>query len=226
MSDKKDQKLNLPKTEIPMKANLNEREPKMLEEWSKRDVYQKIRKHNSGKEKFILHDGPPYANGKIHIGHAVNKVLKDIVIRSKSLEGFDAPYVPGWDCHGLPIELQVEKKLGKKRRELSQSEFRAMCREYAKEQIDIQKDDFIRLGVFGDWDNRYASLDYSFEGEAINGFARIYHNGHVEKGSKPVHWCLECSSALAEAEVEYMDKTSSSIAVSYTHLTLPTIYSV
>ena len=145
MSDKKDQKLNLPKTEIPMKANLNEREPKMLEEWSKRDVYQKIRKQNSGKEKFILHDGPPYANGKIHIGHAVNKVLKDIVIRSKSLEGFDAPYVPGWDCHGLPIELQVEKKLGKKRRELSQSEFRAMCREYAKEQIDIQKDDFIRL---------------------------------------------------------------------------------
>ena len=123
MSDKKDQKLNLPKTEIPMKANLNEREPKILEEWSKRDVYQKIRKQNSGKEKFILHDGPPYANGKIHIGHAVNKVLKDIVIRSKSLEGFDAPYVPGWDCHGLPIELQVEKKLGKKRSELSQSEF-------------------------------------------------------------------------------------------------------
>ena len=137
MSEKKDQKLNLPKTEIPMKANLNEREPKMLEEWSKRDVYQKIRKNNSGKEKFILHDGPPYANGKIHIGHAVNKVLKDVVIRSKSLEGYDAPYVPGWDCHGLPIELQVEKKLGKKRRELSQSEFRTMCREYAKEQIDI-----------------------------------------------------------------------------------------
>ena len=217
MSEKKEQKLNLPKTEIPMKANLNEREPKMLEEWSKRDVYQKIRKHNSGKEKFILHDGPPYANGKIHIGHAVNKVLKDIVIRSKSLEGFDAPYVPGWDCHGLPIELQVEKKLGKKRRELSQSEFRAMCRKYAKEQIDIQKDDFIRLGVFGDWENRYASLDYSFEGEAINGFARIYHNGHVEKGSKPVHWCLECSSALAEAEVEYMDKTSSSIDVKFAY---------
>tara|TARA_B100000131_G_scaffold82103_1_gene79117 strand:+ start:1002 stop:3743 length:2742 start_codon:yes stop_codon:yes gene_type:complete len=215
MSEKKDQKLNLPKTEIPMKANLNEREPKMLEEWSKREVYEKIRKQNSGKEKFILHDGPPYANGKIHIGHAVNKVLKDVVIRSKSLEGYDAPYVPGWDCHGLPIELQVEKKLGKKRRELSQAEFRSMCREYAKEQIDIQKDDFIRLGVFGDWENRYASLDYSFEGEAINGFARIYHNGHVEKGSKPVHWCLECSSALAEAEVEYLDKTSSSIDVKF-----------
>jgi isoleucyl-tRNA synthetase len=215
MNDKKDQKLNLPNTSIPMKANLNVREPEMLEEWSKRKVYKNIRKKRKGKEKFILHDGPPYANGNIHLGHAVNKVLKDIIVRSKTLEGFDAPYVPGWDCHGLPIEHQVEKKIGKKRREITQSEFRDLCRDYAKDQINLQKDDFKRLGVFGDWKNRYASLDQSFEGQAINGFARIFHNGHVEKGFKPVHWCPECSSSLAEAEVEYMDKNSISIDVKF-----------
>ena len=215
MSDKKDQKLNLPTTSIPMKANLNIREPEMLKEWDERQVYKKIRSKRKGREKFLLHDGPPYANGNIHLGHAVNKVLKDVIIRSKTLEGFDAPYVPGWDCHGLPIEHQVEKKIGKKRREISQSEFRDLCREFAKEQILLQKDDFIRLGVFGAWDDRYASLDKSFEGQAINGFARIYHNGHVEKGFKPVHWCLECSSSLAEAEVEYIDKDSISIDVKF-----------
>lgn len=215
MNDKKDQKLNLPNTSIPMKANLNVREPEMLDEWAKRNVYQNIRAKREGREKFILHDGPPYANGNIHLGHAVNKVLKDIIIRSKNLEGFDAPYIPGWDCHGLPIEHQVEKKIGKKRREITQSEFRDLCRNYAAEQISIQKDDFKRLGVFGDWENRYASLDKSFEGEAINGFARIFHNGHVEKGFKPVHWCLECSSSLAEAEVEYIDKDSISIDVKF-----------
>ena len=215
MSEKKDQKLNLPNTSIPMKANLNLREPEMLKEWQERNVYTKIRKARDGREKFILHDGPPYANGNIHLGHAVNKVLKDIVIRSKTLEGYDAPYVPGWDCHGLPIEHQVEKKIGKKRREISQSEFRDLCREYAKKQITIQKDDFVRLGVFGDWDKRYASLDQNFEGDAINGFARIYHNGHVEKGFKPVHWCPECSSSLAEAEVEYIDKNSTAIDVKF-----------
>ena len=216
MSDKKDQKLNLPKTDIPMKANLSQREPEFLNEWSKRDAYGKIRQAREGKEKFILHDGPPYANGKIHLGHAVNKVLKDIIVRSKTMEGFDAPYIPGWDCHGLPIEHQVEKKLGSKRREITQKEFRDLCREYAKEQIELQKKDFLRLGVFGDWENRYASLDQSFEGEAINGFARIFHNGHLEKGFKPVHWCLDCSSSLAEAEVEYTDKKSQSIDVKFT----------
>ena len=216
MSDKKDQKLNLPKTDIPMKANLSQREPEFLNEWSKRDAYGKIRQAREGKEKFILHDGPPYANGQIHLGHAVNKVLKDIIVRSKTMEGFDAPYIPGWDCHGLPIEHQVEKKLGSKRREITQKEFRNLCREYAKEQIELQKKDFLRLGVFGDWENRYASLDQSFEGEAINGFARIFHNGHLEKGFKPVHWCLDCSSSLAEAEVEYIDKKSQSIDVKFT----------
>ena len=215
MSDKKDQKLNLPNTSIPMKANLNLREPEILKQWEKRNVYKKIRKNRKGKEKFILHDGPPYANGNIHLGHAVNKVLKDIVIRSKTLEGYDAPYIPGWDCHGLPIEQQVEKKLGKKRREIAQSDFRDLCRDYAKKQINIQKDDFIRLGVFGDWNKRYASLDQKFEGDAINGFARIFHNGHVEKGFKPVHWCPECGSSLAEAEVEYMDKNSIAIDVKF-----------
>ncbi|MAN39082.1 MAG: isoleucine--tRNA ligase, partial [Gammaproteobacteria bacterium] len=215
MSDKKDQKLNLPRTEIPMKANLSQREPEFLNEWSKRDVYGKIRQAREGKEKFILHDGPPYANGQIHLGHAVNKVLKDIIVRSKTMEGFDAPYIPGWDCHGLPIEHQVEKKLGSKRREITQKDFRNLCREYAKEQIELQKKDFLRLGVFGDWKNRYASLDQSFEGEAINGFSRIFHNGHLEKGFKPVHWCPECGSSLAEAEVEYVDKNSKSIDVKF-----------
>ena len=215
MSDKKDQKLNLPKTGIPMKANLSQREPEFLNEWSKRDAYGKIRQAREGKEKFILHDGPPYANGQIHLGHAVNKVLKDIIVRSKTMEGFDAPYIPGWDCHGLPIEHQVEKKLGSKRREITQKDFRNLCREYAKEQIELQKKDFLRLGVFGDWENRYASLDQSFEGEAINGFSRIFHNGHLEKGFKPVHWCPECGSSLAEAEVEYVDKNSKSIDVKF-----------
>ena len=215
MSNEKDHKLNLPKTSIPMKANLNQREPEFLKEWDKRNVYKKIRKNKKGKKAFHLHDGPPYANGEIHLGHAVNKVLKDIIIRSKSLEGFDSPYIPGWDCHGLPIEHQVEKKLGKKRKEISKSEFRDLCREYAKTQIKLQERDFVRLGVFGDWKNRYASLDQSFEGEAINAFSRIFHNGHVEKGLKPVHWCLDCGSSLAEAEVDYLDKTSRAIDVKF-----------
>ena len=215
MSNKKDLKLNLPYTKIPMKAGLNKREPEFLQIWKDRKVYQKIRHERKNKEKFHLHDGPPYANGQIHLGHAVNKVLKDIVMKSKSLAGYDAPYIPGWDCHGLPIEHQVEKKLGKKRRELSQAEFRNLCRDYAEKQITIQKDDFIRLGVFGDWEKRYASLDKNFEGTAINGFARIFHNGHVEKGFKPVHWCPECVSSLAEAEVEYIDKNSIAIDVKF-----------
>ena len=215
MSEKKDLKLNLPHTKIPMKAALNQREPEFMQIWKDRKLYQKIRQHKKSKEKFHLHDGPPYANGQIHLGHAVNKVLKDIVMKSKSLSGYDAPYIPGWDCHGLPIEHQVEKKLGKKRREISQKDFRSLCRSYAEKQIEIQKNDFIRLGVFGDWEKRYASLDKTFEGNAINGFARIFHNGHVEKGFKPVHWCPECGSSLAEAEVEYLDKDSIAIDVKF-----------
>ena len=215
MSEKKDLKLNLPNTNIPMKAGLNKREPEFLEDWYKRSLYKKIRLSKKGKPRFILHDGPPYANGKIHIGHAVNKVLKDIVVKSKSLAGFDAPYTPGWDCHGLPIEQQVEKKIGKKRKQLSRKEFRDLCREYASEQVLLQKEDFIRLGVLGDWENPYVTLNQEFEGDAVNAFSRIFHNGHVEKGFKPVHWCPECGSSLAEAEVEYIDKISNSIDVKF-----------
>ena len=215
MNEKKDLKLNLPNTNIPMKAGLNKREPEFLEDWTERSLYKKIRLSKKGKPRFILHDGPPYANGKIHIGHAVNKVLKDIVVKSKSLAGFDAPYTPGWDCHGLPIEQQVEKKIGKKRKQLSRKEFRDLCREYASEQVLLQKEDFIRLGVLGDWENPYVTLNQEFEGDAVNAFSRIFHNGHVEKGFKPVHWCPECGSSLAEAEVEYIDKISNSIDVKF-----------
>ena len=215
MNEKKDLKLNLPNTNIPMKAGLNKREPEFLEDWNERSLYKKIRLSKKGKPRFILHDGPPYANGKIHIGHAVNKVLKDIVVKSKSLAGFDAPYTPGWDCHGLPIEQQVEKKIGKKRKQLSRKEFRDLCREYASEQVLLQKEDFIRLGVLGDWENPYITLNQEFEGDAVNAFSRIFHNGHVEKGFKPVHWCPECGSSLAEAEVEYIDKISNSIDVKF-----------
>mgnify|MGYP000110373767 FL=1 len=215
MNEKKDLKLNLPNTNIPMKAGLNKREPEFLEDWNERGLYKKIRLSKKGKPRFILHDGPPYANGKIHIGHAVNKVLKDIVVKSKSLAGFDAPYTPGWDCHGLPIEQQVEKKIGKKRKQLSRKEFRDLCREYASEQVLLQKEDFIRLGVLGDWENPYVTQNQEFEGDAVNAFSRIFHNGHVEKGFKPVHWCPECGSSLAEAEVEYIDKISNSIDVKF-----------
>lgn len=215
MNEKKDLKLNLPNTNIPMKAGLNKREPEFLEDWNERSLYKKIRLSKKGKPRFILHDGPPYANGKIHIGHAVNKVLKDIVVKSKNLAGFDAPYTPGWDCHGLPIEQQVEKKIGKKRKQLSRKEFRDLCREYASEQVLLQKEDFIRLGVLGDWENPYVTLNQEFEGDAVNAFSRIFHNGHVEKGFKPVHWCPECGSSLAEAEVEYIDKISNSIDVKF-----------
>ena len=215
MNEKNYLKLNLPNTNIPMKAGLNKREPEFLEDWNERGLYKKIRLSKKGKPRFILHDGPPYANGKIHIGHAVNKVLKDIVVKSKSLAGFDAPYTPGWDCHGLPIEQQVEKKIGKKRKQLSRKEFRDLCREYASEQVLLQKEDFIRLGVLGDWENPYVTQNQEFEGDAVNAFSRIFHNGHVEKGFKPVHWCPECGSSLAEAEVEYIDKISNSIDVKF-----------
>ncbi len=207
--------INLPKTSFPMKANLAQREPKALAQWQSQDLYALIRQAAAGRPKFLLLDGPPYANGKIHLGHAVNKVLKDMVIRSRTLAGFDAPYVPGWDCHGLPIELQVEKKHGKVGRKLDARAFRQACREYAIKQVDSQRQDFIRLGILGDWDRPYLTLDASFEAEQIRGFAQIVANGHLQRGYKPVHWCLDCGSALAEAEVEYKDKTSLAIDVAF-----------
>ena len=207
--------LNLPKTAFPMKANLANREPNMLNRWEEMDLYGQIRSAMTGREKYILHDGPPYANGEIHIGHAVNKVLKDIIVKSRTLDGMDAPYVPGWDCHGLPIELQVEKKKGKPGAKISPAQFRQACREYARRQVDGQRKDFKRLGVLGDWDNPYLTMDFRFEANIIRALGRIIANGHVHKGYKPVHWCIDCGSALAEAEVEYADKESISIDVRF-----------
>jgi len=207
--------LNLPDTEFPMRGNLAQREPEMLKNWQQKDLYKAIRTARAGAEKFILHDGPPYANGNIHIGHAVNKILKDIIIKSRTLDGFDAPYVPGWDCHGLPIELNVEKKVGKAGVKVSKGEFRAKCREYAATQVEGQKEDFIRLGIQGEWDNPYLTMDFNFEADAIRALGKIFDNNHVQKGLKPVHWCTDCGSALAEAEVEYEDKTSDAVDVSF-----------
>ncbi len=204
--------LNLPDTPFPMRGDLARREPAMLQDWQSRRLYQRIREVAKGRPKFILHDGPPYANGDIHIGHAVNKVLKDIIIKSKTLAGFDAPYVPGWDCHGLPIELQVEKAYGK---DIEPARFRQLCRAYAASQIERQKKDFIRLGVLGDWDAPYLTMDFRFEADIMRLLGEILENGYLYQGAKPVHWCVDCGSALAEAEVEYEDKTSPAIDVAF-----------
>ena len=208
--------LNLPKTDLPMKAGLPNKEPEILSFWDSINLYNLIREENAKKDKFILHDGPPYANGDIHLGHSVNKILKDIVIKTKTLQGFDAPYVPGWDCHGLPIELNVEKKFGRDSDTVKdKSKFISACREYALSQIENQKKDFMRLGVLGDWENSYKSLDSSFEADTVRSLGRIVTNGHLQKGEKPVHFCYDCKSALAEAEVEYEDKVSKSIDVGF-----------
>ena len=207
--------LNLPNTAFPMKANLAQREPGILKQWQDLDLYGAIRAARKGREQFILHDGPPYANGEIHIGHAVNKVLKDIIVKARTLDGYDAPYVPGWDCHGLPIEHQVEKKHGKAGVKIDHRAFRKKCREYALRQVDGQRQDFIRLGVFGEWDNPYLSLDNLYEADIIRSLGKIFANGHLVKGYKPVYWSVVGASALAEAEVEYHDKTSFSVDVSF-----------
>ncbi len=212
--------INLPQTGFPMKADLAQREPKMLEAWRAGDLYGKLRAAARGRPRFVLHDGPPYANGAIHIGHAVNKILKDIIVKSRSLDGFDAPYIPGWDCHGLPIEHAVEKKHGKPGQKLDANAFRAACRAFAREQIDLQRADFIRLGVLGDWDRPYLTMDAAYEAEQIRAFGRIVHNGHLYRGAKPVHWCLDCRSALAEAEVEYEERTSPAVDVAFRVLDL------
>ncbi|POX29086.1 isoleucine--tRNA ligase [Serratia marcescens] len=214
MSDYKNT-LNLPETGFPMRGDLAKREPGMLQRWYEQDLYGIIRTAKKGKKTFILHDGPPYANGSIHIGHSVNKILKDIIIKSKGMAGFDSPYVPGWDCHGLPIELKVEQLYGKPGEKLTAAEFRQKCREYAAEQVEGQKKDFIRLGVLGDWDRPYLTMDFKTEANIIRALGKIISNGHLLKGAKPVHWCTDCGSSLAEAEVEYYDKTSPSIDVTF-----------
>jgi len=208
--------LNLPATKFPMKAGLPNREPLILKRWQENNLYQKMRDNAQGRPTFILHDGPPYANGDIHIGHAVNKILKDIILKSKTLSGFDTPYVPGWDCHGLPIELNVEKKIGKPGKKVTAAEFRAACRIYAQKQVDGQREDFKRLGVLAEWDNPYLTMDFSFEADIIRTLNEIVKQGHLHKGVKPVHWCVDCGSALAEAEVEYEDKKSPAIDVRFT----------
>ncbi len=171
-----------------------------MQRWLEQGIYQKIRAASAGRPRFVLHDGPPYANGEIHIGHAVNKVLKDIIVKAKTLDGFDAPYVPGWDCHGLPIELQVEKKVGKAGVKVTPAEFRKACRDYAAVQVDSQRKDFVRLGVFGDWDNPYLTMDFKFEADIVRALGKVCANGHLTKGVKPVYWCCDCGSALAEAK--------------------------
>jgi isoleucyl-tRNA synthetase len=207
--------LNLPQTGFPMKANLAAREPEMLKRWEEMDLYGRLRAARRGRAKYVLHDGPPYANGDIHLGHTVNKVLKDIIVKAKTLSGFDAPYVPGWDCHGLPIEHAVEKKIGKAGEKVNPATFRQACREYAAKQVDGQREGFKRLGVFGDWAHPYLTMDFRVEADILRQFGRIIANGHVYKSYKPVHWCIDCGSALAEAEVEYEDKSSPAIDVRF-----------
>ncbi|WP_411832512.1 isoleucine--tRNA ligase [Pseudoxanthomonas mexicana] len=207
--------LHLPATDFPMRGDLPKREPDTLARWEAQDLYAQLRANAQGRPLFVLHDGPPYANGAIHLGHAVNKILKDIIVKSKYLAGFDAPYIPGWDCHGLPIEIAIEKKYGKVGVKLDAVEFRQKCREYAESQIEIQRRDFKRLGVIGDWDNPYKTLSFRFEADEIRALAKIVDNGHLTRGVKPVHWCFDCGSALAEAEIEYHDKVSPAVDVAY-----------
>ncbi|MEN9427747.1 MAG: hypothetical protein RLZZ220_2096, partial [Pseudomonadota bacterium] len=204
--------LNLPDTPFPMRGDLAKREPNWIAEWQQKKLYEKIRQVSKGRPKFVLHDGPPYANGSIHIGHALNKILKDIIVRSRTMAGFDAPYVPGWDCHGLPIEHKVEVTHGKG---LPADKVRELCRAYAHEQIAEQKKDFIRLGVLGDWDKPYRTLDFGNEAGEVRALAEMVKRGWVFKGLKPVNWCFDCGSALAEAEVEYQDKQSPAIDVGF-----------
>ncbi|MDX1347205.1 MAG: isoleucine--tRNA ligase [Thiomicrorhabdus chilensis] len=207
--------LNLPETDFPMRGNLPNREPKQVETWQSESLYKTVREHMAGRPKFILHDGPPYANGNIHIGHAVNKVLKDMIVKSKGLSGFDAPFVPGWDCHGLPIELNVEKKKGKVGQKIGATEFRQACRDYAQKQVEGQMADFQRLGVMADWEHPYLTKDFKFEANEIRALSKIIQNGHLVKGTKPVYWSVGGHSALAEAEVEYEMKRSKSIDVRF-----------
>ena len=214
MADWKDT-LNLPRTEFPMKANLPTTEPEALARWSEMGLYDAIRRARAGRPKFVLHDGPPYANGQIHLGTALNKILKDFVVKSRTMAGFDCPYVPGYDCHGLPIELKVDRELGAKKRDLSPADFRRACRAYAERFIDVMTGEFQRLGVFGDWAHPYLTMDFKYQAAIARALGKIVAKGLVFKGKKPVHWCIHCRTALAEAEVEYEDHSSPSIYVEF-----------
>jgi isoleucyl-tRNA synthetase len=215
------QTLNLPKTEFPMKANLAKREPEILKEWETTGIYHKITRKSKGRAKYILHDGPPYANGNIHLGTALNKILKDFIVKSKFMGGFDSHYVPGWDCHGLPVEHEVEKSLGSKKRELSVVEIRKRCREYAARFVDIQRGEFKRLGVFGQWEEPYLTMNFDYQATIVREFGKFLLDGSVYKGKKPVHWCPTCKTALAEAEVKYENHRSPSIYVKFKMVSAP-----
>jgi len=207
--------LNLPRTDFPMKANLPRREPEILARWEQMSLYDQIRQARAGQPKYVLHDGPPYANGNIHLGTAFNKILKDFIVKSRSMAGFDAPYVPGWDCHGLPIEIKVDSELGDKKASMAATEIRAACRRYAEKFVNIHREQFKRLGVLGRWENPYLTMSAAYESVIARAFVEFLDKGYVYKGLKPVHWCMSCRTALAEAEVEYEDHTSPSIWVRF-----------
>jgi len=213
--------LNLPKTDFPMKANLAKREPELLKVWEEKGIYRQVSQQAQGRPKYILHDGPPYANGNIHIGTALNKILKDFIVKSKSMAGYDSQYVPGWDCHGLPVEHEVEKSLGSKKGELSIVEIRKRCRDYAAKYVGIQREEFKRLGVFGEWENPYLTMNFTYQATIVREFGKFLLNGSVYKGKKPVHWCPTCKTALAEAEVKYEDHQSPSIYVKFKMVSTP-----
>jgi isoleucyl-tRNA synthetase len=204
--------VNMTDTPFPMRGDLAKREPGWVKQWQDKKIYERVRKAAAGRPKFILHDGPPYANGDIHLGHAVNKILKDMVVKSRTMAGFDAPYVPGWDCHGMPIEIQIEKQFGKN---LPTAEVLQKARAYALEQIDRQRAGFIRLGVLGEWDNPYLTMNFSNEADELRALGTMLEKGYVYRGLKPVNWCFDCGSALAEAEVEYQDKRDPAIDVGF-----------
>src|SRR5918993_1192997 len=214
MADWKDT-CNLPRTSFSMKANLQTTEPETVARWDEMDLYGRIREARKGAPKYLLHDGPPYANGEIHMGHALNKILKDLVVKSHNMLGFDAPYIPGWDCHGLPIELKVDRELGPKKKQMSTADFRRACRAYAEKYVDIQRRDFKRLGIIGLWDDPYKTMAFRYQAAIVRALGRFVEQDMVYKGKKPVHWCTHCRTALAEAEVEYEPHTSPSIYVEF-----------
>ena len=214
MADWKDT-CNLPRTTFSMKANLQATEPETVARWDEMDLYGKIRGARRGSPKYLLHDGPPYANGEIHIGHALNKILKDLVVKSHNMLGFDAPYIPGWDCHGLPIELKVDRELGPKKKQMSTADFRRACRAYAEKYVEIQRRDFKRLGVLGLWEEPYKTLTFTYQAAIVRALGTFVEQDMVYKGKKPVHWCTHCRTALAEAEVEYEPHTSPSVYVEF-----------
>ena len=207
--------LNLPQTAFPMKANLPQNEPARLQAWQQSDLYAQIRTARAGQPKYILHDGPPYANGAIHLGHALNKCIKDFVVKTKTMAGFDAPYVPGWDCHGLPIEIKVDEQLGRKKLEMDPIAVRRACREYAQKYVDLQRSQFERIGVFGRWNDPYLTMSFGYEASIVETFYDFFEKKFVYKGLKPVYWCIHDRTALAEAEVEYEQHTSPSVYVRY-----------